>query len=68
MGVKIEKRDIVYTANSNAWMTVNIFYKWLHQLNLRMHGRKVLLLLDNAFSHKVQRELTNVNLVFFRLV
>ena len=64
-GVDIEKRGIVYAANSNAWMTVIIFDKWLHQLNLWMHGRKVLLLFDNASSHKVQRELDNVNVVLF---
>ena len=49
-GVEIEKRGIVYATNSNAWMTVIIFNEWLHQFNLRMHGRKVLLLLDNASS------------------
>ena len=39
-GVEIEKRGIVYAENSKAWMTEIIFDKWLHQLNLRIHGRK----------------------------
>ena len=51
-GVEIEKRGIVYAANSNAWMTVIFFEKWLHQFNLRMHGHKVLLLLDKASSQQ----------------
>ena len=66
-GVEIEKRGILYAAKSNAWMTVIILIKWLHQFSLRMHGRKVLLLLENDSSHKVQQELNNVNVVFFRL-
>ena len=53
-GVEIEKRGIVYAANSNAWMTVIFFEKWLHQFNLRMHGHKVLLLHDNASSQQQQ--------------
>ena len=64
-GVEIEKRGILYAASSNAWLNVIIFDMWLHQIDLRMHGRKVLLLLDNASSHKVQRKLNNVNVVFF---
>ena len=42
-------------------------YKWLHQFNLRMHGRKELLLLDSASSHKVRQELNNVTVLFSRL-
>ena len=64
--VEIEKLGIVYAANSNAWMA-EFIYKWLHQFNLRMHGRKELLLLDSASSHKVRRELNNVTVVFSRL-
>ena len=63
-GVEIKKRGILYAAKSNAWMTVIILVKWLHQFSLRMHGRKVLLLLDNDSSHKVQQELNNGNVVF----
>ena len=64
-GVNIEKRGIVYAASSNSWMTFIILDKWMQQLNLWMHGRKVLLLLDNGSSHKFQRELNNANVVFF---
>ena len=66
-GVEIEKRGIAYTANSNAWMNGIIFDKWMHQFNLRTHGRKELLFLDNASSRKVRRELNKVTTVFYRL-
>ena len=65
MGVEIEKLGIVYGANSSALLTGIIFDKWLHQLNLRMHGRKILLLLDKTSSHKVRRELNSVMVVFY---
>lgn len=58
--VDLEKRKIEYAANSHAWMNGELFRQWLHRFDLRMHGRKVLLLIDNASSHKVQYELNNV--------
>ena len=67
MGVEIEKRGIVYAADSNAWITVIICDKLLSRFNYRMHGSKVLLLLDNASSQKAQRELNKVNVVCFPL-
>ena len=66
-GVDINKRSIVYATSSNAWMTDVIFDKWLDQFSLRIHGHKVLFLLDNPSSHRVRRELTNVTVVFSRL-
>ena len=45
-------------------MTKELFHQWLLKFNLAMHGRKVLLLLDNASSHFVSREYSNVRLHF----
>ena len=44
-------------------MTGGIFANWLKAFNLKMSGRKVLLLLDNATSH-VNLELSNVHIHF----
>ncbi|KDQ17016.1 hypothetical protein BOTBODRAFT_106185, partial [Botryobasidium botryosum FD-172 SS1] len=43
-----------YWWNSKAWMTGSIFSSWLERLDLEMRqqGRHILLLVDNASSHK----------------
>lgn len=53
--------------NKKAWMTTELFRDWLAEFNLRMKkaGRKVILLVDNATSHRVNDLLlTNVRLHF----
>jgi hypothetical protein len=45
-------------------MTSEIFNRWLFKFNLAMHGRKVLLIIDNASSHKILRSYSNVTLHF----
>ena len=65
---KTFKPDCVvsYFYNSTAWMTVVILDQWLEAFNSRMkfENRNVLLVLDNAGGHSVQKEYSNVTLYF----
>ncbi|KAH9146846.1 hypothetical protein AeRB84_009328, partial [Aphanomyces euteiches] len=56
----------LYTANCKAWMTMALFAEWISSLNERIATaiRSILLVLDNASSHKALGvELTNVRLL-----
>lgn len=64
-GIAVAKKAVEYFASPMAWMNTTIFNKWLRKFNLLMHGRRVLLLLDNASSHKAMCEHKNVEIVFF---
>ena len=55
-----------YYNNTKAWMTSIIFEDWVRKLDTSMKGRQVLLLLDNATSHKVPDGLKNVKIKFFQ--
>ena len=62
-GVNISELPVRYYANSKAWMTGLVYSDWLKSFNLKMCGRKVLLLVDNAPTH-VDIELSNVHVHF----
>uniref|UniRef100_A0AAV1TYK3 DDE-1 domain-containing protein n=1 Tax=Peronospora matthiolae TaxID=2874970 RepID=A0AAV1TYK3_9STRA len=49
--IDVFKLPVHFHANAKAWMTGGIFANWLKAFNLKMSGRKALLLLDNATSH-----------------
>ena len=54
---------VKYTHNKKAWMTGAVFQDWLSKFNrkMRIAGRHVILLLDNATSHSTEGlRLTNV--------
>lgn len=55
-----------YAANKKAWMTGDLFRKWLLKFDRRMElgGRRVLLVVDNCSAHKVDVELRATKLVF----
>ena len=57
---------VTYRHNSKAWMTSVVFTDWLKDFDRSMiqQKRKVLLLLDNAASHKVPEDLENVQVHF----
>ena len=57
---------VYYTFNKKAWMTMVLFEEWLEYFNSRMKlsKRKVLLILDNAAGHNVEKEFSNVKLFF----
>jgi hypothetical protein len=48
---------MTYCNNSKAWMITSLFQEWVqefdHQVDLKHHGQRVLLLLDNYSSHKL---------------
>ena len=59
-----------YFNNKKAWMTVDIFSKWIEQFdnNFRIQNRKVLLIVDNAAGHgtsdELNSKLTNIKIQF----
>ena len=63
----VQKLPVDYEANSNAWMTGQLFNIWLDKWNreLKRQGKKILLLLDNFSGHKVTQELSQIKVVFF---
>ncbi|EGZ08334.1 hypothetical protein PHYSODRAFT_417818, partial [Phytophthora sojae] len=62
-GVNVGAIPMDYFSNQKAWMTSEVFLKWVRALNLNMHGRRILLVLDNAAGH-VDIELNNVCIHF----
>jgi hypothetical protein len=61
-----EALGMLYRNNRKAWMTIALFSEWIDTLNSKMRAsnRKILLILDNASSHKaVGVELTNVRVL-----
>ena len=58
--------EITYESNSKAWMTSEIFTRWLNRLNNKMilQDRKILLFMDNCGAHP-PTTLSNIKLVFF---
>ncbi|ELT96339.1 hypothetical protein CAPTEDRAFT_47838, partial [Capitella teleta] len=55
-----------YKANSNAWMTKDIFKDWVGRINAKMRrqGRSILLFVDNCSAHPPM-QLSNVEVTFF---
>ena len=47
---------VKYTSNKKAWMTGAVFQDWLNKFNRRMRvaGRHLILLVDNATSHSAE--------------
>uniref|UniRef100_A0AAV1UMY7 DDE-1 domain-containing protein n=1 Tax=Peronospora matthiolae TaxID=2874970 RepID=A0AAV1UMY7_9STRA len=61
--IDVSKLPVHFHAPAKAWMTGGIFANWLKAFNLKMSGRNVLLLLNNATSH-VNLEISNVHIHF----
>lgn len=59
-----EDLDIQYDNADKGWITTLLFQRWLEQFNAEMRDekRRVLLLLDNASSHRMDRALSNVTI------
>lgn len=57
---------VKYTANRKAWMTREIFAKWLCEWDekLSKENRKVCLVLDNCTAHHTAAVLQNIELLF----
>lgn len=57
---------VTYRWNKKAWMTGLLFIEWLTEFNsqMRLQGRHIVLLLDNAGSHTVPPPLSNIKVHF----
>ncbi|XP_045195023.2 tigger transposable element-derived protein 6-like [Mercenaria mercenaria] len=64
--INVKSLPVTWRFNKKAWMTSALFTEWVKDLNSKMKraGRNVLLLLDNAPSHPVDLNLSNVKLLF----
>jgi hypothetical protein len=65
-GLKMDSLPVKYYANKIAWMTSEIFKKWLMRwdVELQRKSRKVLLILDNFAAHPQCSEWKNIWLEF----
>ncbi|XP_067126959.1 tigger transposable element-derived protein 6-like [Centruroides vittatus] len=65
-GLRMDSLPVLYCANKNAWMTSEIFKKWLisWDVELEQKSRKILLLLDNCVVHPHLDCLKNIHLEF----
>ena len=65
-GVDLNKVGVKYTNTFKSWMTSSLFQEYLRELNKQMREQKrnILLLVDNAPSHIMDEELTNVKIKF----
>jgi hypothetical protein len=66
-GLKMDSLLVEYYANKNAWMTCELFKKWLMtwDTELQWKSRKVILILDNCTAHPQCSEcLRNIRLEF----
>lgn len=63
--VDVSRLPCYYYSNSKAWMNRVIFTDFLRKFNnsMRQNSRKVLLIIDNASSHIVGLQLSNVKLL-----
>jgi len=62
----VKRLPVEYEANKNAWMTSDIWRKWLKKVNKQMRHKKrqIVMLCDNCAAHSSDVKLTNVKLVF----
>ena len=65
-GLDLNKIGVRYTNTPKSWMVIDLFQEYLHELNQKMaeEDRKILLLVDNAPSHVMDEELTNIKIKF----
>ncbi|KIJ47111.1 hypothetical protein M422DRAFT_128781, partial [Sphaerobolus stellatus SS14] len=56
-----------YYSNKKAWMTMEIFEKWIKALDLKMGriGRYIALTIDNFSGHYISYQPRNIMLIFF---
>ncbi|KAG0439476.1 Tigger transposable element-derived protein 6 [Dictyocoela muelleri] len=67
--INLKNLGIDYYSNKCAWMTASIFKSWLKNFNnfitSKLNFRKVLLLIDNATSHKfILNQYDNIKILF----
>ena len=64
--LRLDTLGIDYNHRKKAWMTAKVFLDWLLELNFKMkkQERRILLLLDNAPVHFIDRVFSNIELCF----
>lgn len=64
--INVDYLPATWRSNKKAWMTSKIFEDWLLSLNrrMKMQNRNILLIIDNAASHKNTKQLSNVVVKF----
>jgi len=62
---RLQCLSIIYDSNSSAWMTKQIFIKYMDIINTEMQkqDRKILIILDNCSSHFIESP-SNIKFVF----
>ncbi|XP_014661713.1 PREDICTED: tigger transposable element-derived protein 4-like isoform X2 [Priapulus caudatus] len=62
----LKRLPVSYDSSRNAWMTEEIFHKWVEEWDrkLRLRARHVCLLVDNCSAHPHDVELTNISVRF----
>ena len=65
-GVTLQQLKVDYYQSAKGWMTLAIFGVWLKTWNekLARHCHHILLLVDNAPSHMVDAQYSNIKIVF----
>ena len=60
-----EMNQIEYESSKKAWMNSFIFENWLKKINIyfNAHKRKIIHLMDNAPSHIVKKEFSNIEIL-----
>ena len=68
-GIDKDTLPVHYYWNSTTWMQTSIFNHWLCKLNetMRKSRRNILLLVDNASSHKINDD-TTLRCIFYLLI
>lgn len=66
-GINKTTLPVTYEANTSAWMTGDLFRKWLSEWDKELRGQNkhILLLVDNCSAHPQNVNLTNIELAFF---
>lgn len=64
LGMSSSELGLQYESSGKGWMNTRIFKNWISRFNMEMaeEGRRVLLLLDNASSHRTKIKLSHVEI------
>ena len=63
----VKTKPVEYKSNNKAWMTGEIFERWLLKINrkFRNQNRRIVLFIDNCTVHNTIPVMENVKVVFF---
>lgn len=66
-GLDTDLLPVSWETQENAWMTNDLFDKWLQLFDkkMRTQGRKTLLWIENSPCHKVSAEVTSVRIMYY---